>query len=211
VITASVCISNPPCRWPSRISNSGATAKILRHNIAQDRGSITDLIQISALETDVKIVLEEMRSDPNVQEFVDMGKQNGHRLVSIRGVNCGPCLAALMPQQRCFLTSAFVNENGELEWSVIAGGRRSLMLWLSAIGRTGFKAHLKRIDGSIGRGHMTARQEHVLRIAFQNGYFDCPRKVSLEELASMVGSGPSATSEVLRRAERRVLEKRYTS
>jgi len=53
---------------------------------------------------------------------------------------------------------------------------------------------------------LTARQEQVLGTALAQGYFEFPRKISLTNLSELVGVRPSTLSEILRSAERRVLE-----
>jgi len=53
---------------------------------------------------------------------------------------------------------------------------------------------------------LTARQEQVLGTALAQGYFEFPRRISLTELSELVGVRPSTLSEILRGAERRILE-----
>jgi len=53
---------------------------------------------------------------------------------------------------------------------------------------------------------LTARQEQILGTALAQGYFEFPRKISLTNLSELVGVRPSTLSEILRSAERRVLE-----
>jgi len=53
---------------------------------------------------------------------------------------------------------------------------------------------------------LTERQEEVLGTALEQGYFEFPRKISLTNLSELVGVRPSTLSEILRSAERRILE-----
>ena len=53
---------------------------------------------------------------------------------------------------------------------------------------------------------LTERQEQVLGTALAQGYFEFPRRISLTGLSELVGVRPSTLSEILRGAERRVLE-----
>jgi len=52
---------------------------------------------------------------------------------------------------------------------------------------------------------LTTRQEQLLTIAFERGYFDFPKKIGLEELASLVGIRASTLAEILRRGQRKIL------
>jgi predicted DNA binding protein len=52
---------------------------------------------------------------------------------------------------------------------------------------------------------LTPRQEYILSLAFDLGYFDYPHRITLEELAEILGMSPSALSETLRRAIKRLI------
>ncbi|RLE46827.1 MAG: bacterio-opsin activator [Candidatus Methanomethylicota archaeon] len=56
---------------------------------------------------------------------------------------------------------------------------------------------------------ITYREEEVLKIALKKGYFDYPKKIKLEELASLFGIAPSTLSEILRRGQKKILEKYF--
>lgn len=54
---------------------------------------------------------------------------------------------------------------------------------------------------------LTPTQRRVLYIASFNGFYEFPRKVTLTELASLIGIKPSTLSEILRGAERKVMRR----
>ncbi len=58
---------------------------------------------------------------------------------------------------------------------------------------------------------VTYREEEVLRIALEKGYFDYPRRIKLEELAAHFGVAPSTLSEILRRGQKKVLERYFST
>ncbi len=58
---------------------------------------------------------------------------------------------------------------------------------------------------------VTYREEEVLRIALEKGYFDYPKKIKLEDLAAIFGVAPSTLSEILRRGQKKVLKKYFSS
>jgi len=68
------------------------------------------------------------------------------------------------------------------------------------------KASKSVIDPLDHQVTLTTRQEQVLGTALTQGYFEFPRKISLTNLSELVGVRPSTLSEILRSAERRVLE-----
>ena len=52
---------------------------------------------------------------------------------------------------------------------------------------------------------LTEKQQEAISLAFRLGYFDTPRKISVEELAAKLGLASSTLAVHLRRAERRLL------
>jgi len=72
----------------------------------------------------------------------------------------------------------------------------------------GFQLHRLTQDGTsepAGDG-LTDRQHEALRIAYEKGYFDIPRRTSLEEVAGELDISPSSVSERLRRAQTELIE-----
>lgn len=72
----------------------------------------------------------------------------------------------------------------------------------------GFRLHRLTRDGDpepAGDG-LTDRQEEALRIAYELGYFEIPRGVSLDGVADELGISAASASERLRRAQTRLLE-----
>lgn len=59
------------------------------------------------------------------------------------------------------------------------------------------------------RWGLTARQERAMRLAFQLGYFEYPRKASLSEIATRLGVGRSTALELLRKATAKMAAERF--
>lgn len=61
--------------------------------------------------------------------------------------------------------------------------------------------HLRTADGATdGLVGLTDKQQELLTVAFEEGYFDVPRGISQHELANRLGVSKSAVSQRLRRA-----------
>jgi predicted DNA binding protein len=71
------------------------------------------------------------------------------------------------------------------------------------IPRRNSKSDIGPLDHQVA---LTARQEEILGTAMAQGYFEFPRRISLTNLSELVGVRPSTLSEILRGAERRILE-----
>lgn len=73
----------------------------------------------------------------------------------------------------------------------------------------GARRAIARVEPARSRTSLTPRQDLALRTAFSLGYFDYPRRGTLAEVARQIGSGRSATLEMLRRATAKLADRRY--
>ncbi|MGP8158801.1 MAG: helix-turn-helix domain-containing protein [Thermoplasmata archaeon] len=101
---------------------------------------------------------------------------------------------------------------GSVSWKVlvpqIVDARRLLK---ASAGRGGARPTLVRAGAYRRRWGLTGRQERALRLAFQLGYFDYPRKASLATLATRLGVGRSTALELLRKATTKLAAQRFLS
>ncbi|MGM0592411.1 MAG: helix-turn-helix domain-containing protein [Halobacteriota archaeon] len=84
-------------------------------------------------------------------------------------------------------------------------GRESLVRLTSQCRRAGISVTIRRLNAADGPAHhnqfgLTAEQERILRIAYETGYFEVPRRASQVGLAESLGISTSAISQRLRRA-----------
>jgi len=118
------------------------------------------------------------------------------------------CLFAIpILESGCVITAVDVNDS-ELVWNIICDDE-------------GFLSLLKNLEGvdfeliykgkPTGKDEITYREEEILKIALEKGYFDFPKRIKLEELAKLFGIAPSTLSEILRRGQKKVLEKYFKS
>ena len=76
--------------------------------------------------------------------------------------------------------------------------------FLTELEKKGIKASIGRIGYAIKPTLLTQRQNEILNVAYKNGYFDIPRKISLTEFANNLNISKSALSETLRRIFKRL-------
>jgi predicted DNA binding protein len=52
---------------------------------------------------------------------------------------------------------------------------------------------------------LTKRQEEIIRYAFEHGYYEVPKKITLEELGSAFDISKSTASVIIRDAEKKLI------
>ncbi|WP_456368739.1 helix-turn-helix domain-containing protein [Geoglobus sp.] len=117
------------------------------------------------------------------------------------------CMVALpIVQSGCILRKADISD-GEIVWDVICDDDsfKRLMSKLEEYG-VDFDILYKGRPSKTGT---TYREEEILRYALEKGYFDYPKKIRLEEIAEHFGIASSTLSEILRRGQKKILEKYF--
>jgi predicted DNA binding protein len=84
------------------------------------------------------------------------------------------------------------------------GALRDIMKTLASAGLQ--PVVLKRAE-HIEAGELTPRQLEVLLFAYKKGYLDTPRKISLSEMASMMGIRATSLRDIIRRAIKKIIRK----
>jgi predicted DNA binding protein len=91
-------------------------------------------------------------------------------------------------------------------WQVLVSKPDDLRELTSRLQKQGVGAKVKSISQVNQEELLTGRQKEILATAISLGYYDFPRKISLTALSDKVGIRPSTLSEVLRSAERKIIE-----
>lgn len=102
------------------------------------------------------------------------------------------------------------------KWSILLLKERSKPLLFSQLDRLGVAKvnRIKKVEiqkelstRSTVLSDLSPKQIQVLKKAFENGYFDSPRRISSRELASRIGVAQSTLLEHLRKAQSKLIQK----
>jgi len=99
---------------------------------------------------------------------------------------------------------------GSVSWKLLVpriGDARRLLEAAAPAGGT--RPTLVRAGAYRRRWGLTSRQERALRVAYQIGYFDYPRRATLSALAARLGVGRSTALELLRKATTKLAAQRF--
>jgi predicted DNA binding protein len=109
----------------------------------------------------------------------------------------------------CFLESATAQGDGKVTFSMVAGNNQSLPTLFKELESMGLIAALESLTRVDDQDSLTRKQEEVIRLALDMGYFENPRKVKLTDLAKICGIATSTLTDILRRGERNVLREHF--
>jgi predicted DNA binding protein len=161
------------------------------------------LIEIRGDDQVTHAVVNAIRAHPSVcsVDFIPLpeGGVLGHVVTS----RCAACRA--LTGVDCFLMSAQSRSDGRVDWNLITGGEGSLKELVDRLVAEGCDVEIRRARKPGVHRPLTDRQEEVIRMALEAGYYDQPKRVTIKDLARRAGIAPSTYQEILQRAERKVM------
>jgi len=161
------------------------------------------LIKIETEEEKIEDIIEDIKNHPDVCRVDISPLKNGGVLGSIITNKCVACKA--LTGSDCFLTSALSLGDGRVEWRLITGAKGSLVDLIGKLETYGCKVELKSTTQLTKKSMLTARQEEIIRVAFEKGYYDYPKKITIKRIAQIFNISPSTLSEILQRGERKII------
>ena len=163
------------------------------------------LFSIELGKMDVDTLIERIRSRPDIVSVENVSTSTTHYVGSIAMAEC-PWIWNIV-DCGCYLNKAWCNGDGRLVIKVLSGGEGSLPRLIKNLSERGVTVDICKINRLDNQSPITTKQESVLRLAFQRGYFDYPRRIKLKELAELCGMNPATVDEIIKRGERNLLER----
>jgi predicted DNA binding protein len=172
-----------------------------------DDGGCTNLVAIEVEPQHVDMALKDIKDNPDV-ETVDL---NTHPEGTMKGVvktsKCLGCCATA--GKETFVMDVGMNANGNVVQRVITTDKESVRQVIGILEGHGHTVTLDKLTTWDPSEPLTTRQEDLLHIAYERGYFDQPKKIDLRELSALFGISISTTSEILRKAQHKVLDEYF--
>lgn len=203
MIEVRLAIDNP-ANWVGAIAGS-ARVKIV--GVKERKGVVEDFVELSSEHLTPEELVTHLRSTAGVLS-ADMAKAGKGRVIGMVSTHDCP-ICSTFAGLNCFLTSATTREDGKMEWRLFIGGNTDLKTLCERLDGNHVKYEILEVSQHTQKRDTTARQEDILRVALDLGYFDFPKRIRLEELAEKLHITPGTLSEILRRAEKNLLSKHF--
>ncbi len=108
----------------------------------------------------------------------------------------------------CFLRKVITSVNGEVQYHFIGSDIECRRLMRNLADR-GVIYRVEELSFLRNRSSLTSRQELVVKVAFDLGYFDYPKKISVREMAEIFGVSPATINEEIRKGVRKILKEYF--
>jgi predicted DNA binding protein len=180
--------------------------RILDRRKTGRRGS-QDLLEITGPTVAIDAYLRALRKehDVHVPDRMAVGADRALALVDVPN-----CLASCdAVGANAFLVSQETNGGGTYRWRLLLADSESLGAVLGQLRRLHCGIRLIRVRRLRPSEILSSRQEAILRVAWQLGYYEFPRKIRLTDLAERLGLSKAALAEVLRRGEDKIITRHF--
>lgn len=166
-----------------------------------------NLVEITIPEGQAVHALADLRSNPTVADM-DLDDVGGGTLKGI--VTTTVCLGCCrMVGAETFLVGVRMDPDGTIVQRIISRDRETVRQAMSRVEALGHAVTLEKLTTLGPDMYMTGYQEDVLMIAYERGYFDSPRRTDLRELAALFDVSIATMSEILRKAQRKVMAEHF--
>src|SRR4030042_1023973 len=164
---------------------------------------VKDLVEIAGPEEVMAEVLEDIKKNPLVAKVETTITERGKVIGAVTTARCEIC--RILTDSGVFLISAESKGSGKVEWTLVVSDKSVLKNIFDHLKSKGVEADLVKLTKIDDKESLTERQDKITHVAFERGYFDYPKRISLRELARMFEVSPSTLSEILRKGQRKIV------
>ena len=197
----------PPHSWIKRVAtNFPVVVRVIDCRSIAEKEGVQELFEITCAADLSEKVVDFLSHDDYVYD-VDIVKGKPGRIIgSLKTKKCTACRT--FAGANCYLVSASSKPDGKLEWTLL-GSDTMVKTLLKELEDAKVVAEVLKVSQLQDEEELTARQEHILQIALEKGYFEFPKKIDLRQLAKTLEISPATLSEILRRGQKRVLQEHF--
>jgi hypothetical protein len=178
--------------------------RILHCRPILEQCSSLELVEISGDDDSIEKITSGSTAIAGACKIDLVRVSRGRALGFVSTNKCIACRTFL--ESDCFIKSARSISEDIIEYVIITPGFDEFKDILKKIAAMNLELDVKKIAEIRRTSILTPKQERVLRVALEAGYFDYPRKARLSKLAETAGVSKPSVLEILRRAERKALE-----
>jgi predicted DNA binding protein len=164
--------------------------------------SVQHLFDIQVKPAQMEGLVRAIRKDGDLTGLEVITSKNGHVYGEASSGRCTVCKE--VGKSKCFLTSVSVTSRDRAQWTIL-GKDKSFRSLVGALERKKIPFEVRLKKELEDTDLLTTRQEQILSIAYERGFYNFPKKMGLKELAVETGIRTSTLAEILRRGQKKIL------
>ena len=197
-----------PENWVKAMNQGhSALVKIMDVKGSEKAPAVQNFVDISTSNMSADKLIKTLGSSKGIMN-IDLVRLDPHRVMgTITTEYCPVC--STLSGLNCSLLSANTREDGKMEWKLLLSGDDTVKKVTDRLAAQKVKFEILQVTRLSNRKDLTTRQEQIVKMALELGYFEFPKKIRLEELSERLGISPGTLSEILRRAEKHILTRYF--
>ena len=194
-----------PCHQllPISYDSPGLTVKIVQCSFLSE-GAGCSIIKLTDTDGEYEDALHNYSNHTDIKGECSVIKISRNRyLATVMNNNCE--LAQILSRSGCFLTSAIPSDDNLIYWDVFAPNNRYITNLIETMREHGYGVTRLSSREYDEENVLTKRQEEIIRYAFDNGYYEVPKKINLDDIAEKFDISKSTASVIIRDAEKKLI------
>lgn len=195
-----------PCHkvLPIKFDAEGVSIEIIQCSMVSAEMGCS-LIKINDYEGKYKAMLKGNNSVSNYYGECSIVKVGVNQyLATVMNNNCA--LAKIVSESGVFLTSAKPITDDLIEWAILAPNSTYIKNFIKRVVDCGYSINRKYVTDPEADLKLTSRQEEIIEYALKNGYYDIPKKITVDDICNEFGCSKSTLSVIMRTAEKKIIE-----
>jgi predicted DNA binding protein len=185
-----------------------ALIRVISVKPQEDQKGVTHFVDISSESSSAEDISRQIQTSSDITDS-DLARVGTNRVIgSVTSNDCIVCKALFESKTNTFIAPASTGDNCQMSYKVYVSGA-GLPIFLQRLHKQGVAYKIADLSPLATQKGITTRQQKVLRSALELGYYDYPKRISTEELASKLGIKPGTVAEILRRAEKNVITRYF--
>jgi len=178
---------------------NGATMTIIDCN-PLDRERMSMLLDLGGAPDAIKNTITTLQKMAGVRQAYGIDSDaEGTRVFAVLD-KLGVCRASAGSALLC-LDCPYNSTEVPARWRFVAKKAKDVGEIISRLGDQGIQARIEDISPLDKSVALTQKERGIISVAIESGYFDFPRKITLEGLSQLVGVEPEALTKILRSVE----------
>ncbi|MFX1519753.1 MAG: helix-turn-helix domain-containing protein [Promethearchaeota archaeon] len=174
----------------------------------RESDTCSTILRITGEPAEIRNLLQELRKHSDVGDFQlkEISKEATIRLVCL----CTPIID-LIQKAAYIKPDGVAYKNGFEYWEVMPFSKDSSKELIEELKSYHAFEVIGVGVGKVDITSLTKKQKEVIRTAFELGYYDFPRRITLTQLSEKLNMSPSTLSEILRTAHKKMASKIVSS
>jgi len=161
------------------------------------------LLSIEGSKEHIQDTVRSIKTHRDIERVETSMLKDGGAILTVTTRRCHACRALYASD--CFLLSSTSTAEGDLIWTIIAPNDGAVTTLVDSLEAKGTVVKFLSITPIDHERVLTTRQMDIIRLAFEQGYYELPKKTSIKKLARRFKIAPSSLAETLQRGERKII------